>query len=94
MSVASVLEFLTLLVLAATLPISVVAVREFEGAPFGRVLRPIPVVVLAFIVYNSPTYVDYDVPLTFYAVVSTVAVLGCLVAALEAALLLTERRRI
>lgn len=94
MTTSSILEILTLLVLAGSLPLSVIAVSGFRDAPFGRVLRPLPVVFLGFILYITPQFVPVDLPLLFYAIVSTIAVFGCLVAATEAALLLTGRRAV
>lgn len=94
MALASILEVLTLLVLAATLPLSAIAVLGFRDAPFGRVLRPLPVVFLGYILYITPQFVAVDLPLLFYAAVSTVAVIATLVAATEATLLLTGRRAV
>lgn len=94
MSIATILEALTLLVLAATLPLSIIAVSGFRDAPFGRVLRPLPVVFFGYILYITPQFVPVDLPLLFYAIVSTVAVFCSLVAASEAALLLTGRRAV
>lgn len=94
MAIATFLEVLTLLVLAATLPLSVIAVYGFRDAPFGRVLRPLPVVFGGYILYIIPQFVPVDLPLLFYAAVSTIAVFSSLVAASEAALLLTERRAV
>lgn len=94
MTVASVLELLTLLVLTATLPVTYIAIRGFQDAPFGRVLRPLPVVYVGYIFFIAPSFFDFSIPLLYYAVVSTVAVGAILVAALEASLLLTGRRAI
>lgn len=92
MALASILELLTVLVLAATVPVAVLAFREFRDAPFGHVLRPLPVVFLGYILFIAPQYLEVGLPMTFYAFVSTVAVLGSLLAAFEATMLLTERR--
>lgn len=51
------------LVGAAGLPVSVLAWRQFRGAPFGRVLAVLPVFMLLFAVYHSlllvfPSMVD------------------------------------
>lgn len=94
MALESVLEVLTLLVLTATLPLSVIAIWGFQGAPFGRVIRPLPVVFLGYILYIVPQFVPISLPLIFYAAVSTIAVLASLVAAMEASLLLTGRRAV
>lgn len=94
MSLASIFEILAMLVLAAALPVTYLAMQGFQDAPFGRVLRPMPVVFLGYIVYIAPQYLDLGLPLSFYAVVSTISVLASLVAAIEATLLLTGRRAV
>lgn len=94
MTLAQILELLTLLVLTATVPLAVIAIRGFEDAPFGRVLRPLPIVFLGYVAYIGPTFLDITIPIMYYAAVSTVAVIASLIAALEASLLLTGRRAI
>lgn len=94
MTLASVFALLTLLVLAATVPVAVIAYRGFSDAPFGRVLRPLPVVFLGYVAYIGPQYIDAALPIAFYATVSTIGVLATLAAALEASLLLTGRRAV
>lgn len=94
MSLGSLLELLTMLVLTATLPLAFLALRGFRNAPFGRVLRPLPVVFLGYIAYILPQFLDVALPMSFYATVSSIGVLATLVAAIEAALLLTGRRAV
>lgn len=89
-----ILSLATVLVLASTLPLSLVAVRGFRGAPFGAVLRPIPVVVVAYIAMNAAWVMDASVSPTYRIVTSTVATLGVLVSAAHALVLLTERRKL
>ncbi|NHN58762.1 MULTISPECIES: hypothetical protein [Halorussus] len=84
----------TALVLAGTFPVAVIASRGFRGAPFGRVLRPIPVVVLAFAALNAPEALGVEISAGLYLVLSTAAVAGTLVAAAHALVLLTERRKL
>lgn len=88
------LELATMLVLAGTLPLAVVAVRGFRGAPFESVLRPLPVVIVAYVAMNAPAVVGVSAPPTFYLATSTVGVLGALVSAGHALVLLTERRKL
>lgn len=45
----SVVDSLQVLVLAAAVPLSLVAARGFGDSPFGDVLRPLPVVSLSFL---------------------------------------------
>ena len=89
-----ILELTTMLVLAGTVPVAVIAARGFRGAPFGSVLRPIPVVLVAYIAMNVSGVVDVTLPDAFYLVSSTVGVTGVLVSAAHAVVLLTERRKI
>lgn len=88
------LELATMLVLAGTLPVAVIAVRGFRGAPFGSVLRPLPFVILAYIAMNAPSVTGTEVPEIFYLVTSTIGVGGALVSAAHAIVLLTERRKL
>ena len=83
-----------MLVLAGTLPIAVIAARGFRGAPFGSVLRPIPVVLVAYIAMNASGVVGVDLPESYYLISSTVGVVGVLIAAAQAVVLLTERRKL
>lgn len=94
MALEGILELATMLVLAGTLPIAVIAARGFRGAPFGAVLRPIPVVLLAYIAMNVSGVLDVDLPEAYYLISSTIGVAGALVAASQAVVLLTERRKL
>lgn len=88
------LELTTLLILAATLPLAVIAVRGFRGAPFGAVLRPLPVVIVAYLGMNAPGVMGYSAPMAYYLLTSTVGVVGVLIAAANALILLTGRRKL
>lgn len=94
MLVERVLALATTIILAGTFPLAVVASRGFRDAPFGSVLRPLPVVILAFAVMNAPESLDASLPDAYYAVVSLVAVGGTLVSAAHALVLLTEWRKL
>lgn len=94
MALERMLELATMLVLAGTLPIAVIAARGFRGAPFGSVLRPIPAVLVAYIAMNVSGVVDVELPEFYYLVSSTIGVAGVLVAAAQAVVLLTERRKL
>lgn len=94
MAIERILELATVLVLAGTFPVAVIAVRGFRGAPFGAVLRPLPVVVLAYVGMNAPSVASLDAPTGYYLVTSTIGVVGALVAAAHALTLLTERRKL
>lgn len=88
------LELTTMLVLAGTVPVAVIAAQGFREAPFGSVLRPIPVVLLAYVAMNASGVMNVTFPVTFYLISSTIGVAGVLVAAAHAATLLTERRKL
>jgi uncharacterized membrane protein len=87
-------ELATILVLAVTLPVAVIAVRGFRGTPFGSVLRPLPVVLVAYIAMNVPSVMGAEAPETYYLLTSTMGVVGALVSAAHALVLLTERRKL
>jgi hypothetical protein len=88
------LALATTLVLAATLPVAVIAVRGFRGAPFGSVLRPLPFVLLAFVGLKAPTVTGVSAPAGLSLAASIVGVGGALVSAAHALVLLTERRKL
>ncbi|WP_115865663.1 hypothetical protein [Halorussus litoreus] len=94
MLVERVLALTTTVVLAGTFPLAVVAAVGFRDAPFGSVLRPFPVVILAFVAMKAPTAVDADLPDAYFLVASLVATAGVLVSAAYALVLLTERRKL
>ncbi len=93
------LSLLNLIVLTVGFVLSVVAARGFSDAPFGKLLRPLPVLFAAFVLLNAPWVTGFDgwvayVPwyTTFYQLVFTVAVVAAMWAAAQAVYLLTERR--
>ena len=94
MGLEQILSLGTVLVLAATFPLSVVAVRGFRGAPFASVLRPIPVVLLAYIAFNATYVLDAAPSPAYYVVTSMVATGGTLLSAAHVVVLLTERRKL
>jgi len=94
MLVERVLTLATTVVLAGAFPLAAIASRGFRDAPFGSVLRPLPVVILAFVAMNAPGTVGADVPDAYYLATSLVATVGALVSAAHALVLLTERRKL
>lgn len=94
MALEQVLSTATVLVLAAAFPLSLVAARGYRGAPFGAVLRPIPVAIVAFVALNAAWAMDVSVPPAYQLVTSTVAILAVLVAAARVFVLLTGRRKL
>jgi hypothetical protein len=95
------LSLANVVVLTVGLVLSIVAARGFSDAPFGRMLRPLPVMFLAFLLVNAPWTTELTgwpgyVPAysLAYAVVFTAAVLAAVWAALQAVFLLTERREL
>lgn len=94
MLIERVLSLTIILVLAATLPVAVIAVRGFRGAPFGSVLRPLPFVLLAFIGLQAPTAMGVSAPASLSLTTSVIGVGGALVSAAHGLVLLTERRKL
>jgi hypothetical protein len=94
MALTRVLALTTTVVLAGTFPVAVIAARGFRDAPFGSVLRPLPVVVLAYVLLNAPSAVGVGVPSPYFLVVSLFGTVGALVSAAHALVLLTERRKL
>ena len=88
------LELATMLVLTGTFPLAVIAARGFQGAPFGSVLRPLPIVIAAFVGMNAPGVMGVSATPAFYVAASTVGVVGALVSATHALVLLTGRRKL
>jgi len=90
------LTLLTIVVQAAGVVLSIIAVRGFSGAPINRVLKPIPVVLTSMLVVNMPwaAFSLFSIPYAavIYAAVFTVGTAAAVVAAFEATMLLTERR--
>jgi len=76
----------TTLALLGSFVFSLVAVRGYWDAPFGDVLRPLPVAFAGA--------VGAAVPLRYRAVVASAAVLAAFVAAVEAVVLLAGWRRV
>lgn len=87
---------LTIVVQAASIVLSLIAVRGFQGAPINRVLKPIPIVFSCMLVVNMPwaAFTLFSIPYAsvIYAGVFSVGTVAAIVAAFNAALLLTERR--
>lgn len=84
----------TTLVLTASLPPAVLAAYGYRDAPFGGILRPISMVLGAYILMNVPILLGVSVPETAFLLLSTLAVGAALVAAVRGALLLSGRRAV
>lgn len=92
MVVDELLILVTTLLLTTALPLSIIAAMGFRDTPFGKVVTPIPIVLAAYIVVMSSRLVDHGLPETFPVAFSTIAVLASVWAAIQGALLLSERR--
>lgn len=88
------LIFGEVVVLSMALPLSVIAALGFRGSPFGKVIAPIPVTIGAYLIADGSFLFLDSVPTYFYAAFSSVAVLAAAYAAVNAMLLLTERRTV
>ena len=85
-----------IVVLTVGFCLSIVAVRGFAGAPINRMLKPLPVVFLSFILVNVP-WTTFGLMLLpgytlLYAATFTIGMLAAVTSALQAVYLLTERR--
>lgn len=94
MALERILTLVTTLVLAGTVPIAVIAARGYRGAPFGSVLRPLPIVILGYVALNASAVVKLPTPTAFALVMSSVATIGAMVSASHVLVLLTERRKL
>lgn len=81
-------------VLSGALVLSVIAALGFWDAPFGRLLKPLPLVYFAFLLMDAGNLLEADLPLTYFHGVGAIAVFVAAYAAIQGALLLTERREV
>lgn len=84
----------TTLALAGSFVFSLVAVRGFWNAPFGDVLRPLPIAFGGFLAAAVPSALGVPVPLSYRVVVASGAVLAAFVAAAEGVVLLAGWRSV
>jgi hydrogenase-4 membrane subunit HyfE len=89
-----ILSMATVFVLAATLPLAVIAVRGYWQAPFRRLLGPLPVIIGALVALHVPAVLAVDPPVVYATVVSSLAVAASFAMAFEALFLLTGRRKL
>lgn len=80
--------------LGAAFVLSVVALRGFWAAPFGDVLRPLPVAFGGFLLASAPVALDIGVPLSYHVLTATGATLAAFVAAAEGVVLLAGWRAV
>lgn len=92
MVIDELLVLVTTLLLTTALPLSIIAALGFRDTPFGKVVTPIPFVVGAYIVVTSSQLISHNFPEAFTAAFSTVAVFAAVWAAIQGAMLLSERR--
>ena len=88
------LVFGQVVVLSIALPLSVIAALGFRGSPFGKVVMPIPVVIVAYILADGLVLILDPVPVAVYAGLSVVGLVASAYAVANAVLLLTERRMV
>jgi hypothetical protein len=84
------------ILLAARLPLSVVAVLGYRGSPWGHVLLPFPFITGGYLVTQGLTLSHLEGPASFWTGLGTlvVAVAATALLAVRLHLLLTERREI
>lgn len=88
MSLEWVLSAVICLNLAAAFVLSLVAVRGFWSAPFGDVLRPLPIAFGGFLLGVAPGVMGVSSPLSYQVLTATGAILAAFVAAAEGVVLL------
>lgn len=84
----------TTFALVGSFVFSLVAVRGYWDAPFGDVLRPLPIAFGGFLAAALPEALGLSVPVSYRVVVASAAVLAAFVAAAQAVVLLTGWRRV
>lgn len=94
MLVERVLTISTTVALAGSFVFSLIAARGFWDAPFGNVLRPLPIAFGGFLAAALPTALGVAVPLSYRVVVASGAVLAAFVAASEGVVLLSGWRQV
>ncbi|NHN49062.1 hypothetical protein G9464_15885 [Halostella sp. JP-L12] len=87
-----VLLLATFAVLAIALPLSVIAALGFRDAPFGAMLKPLPVLIVANLAVIVPSILRVEIGAVAYLALSSLTVAAALIAAVNGILLLTERR--
>ena len=80
------------LVLSATLPFTIVAARGFRGTPFGRVVRPLVPITVAYLAIAATKVVAPPVSALASRLFGTLAVVLMAWTAAQAILLLSGRR--
>lgn len=94
MSIERALSIGTTLALVGSFAFSLVALRGYWDAPFGDVLRPLPVAFGGFVAAVIPGALSVGVPLRYRVVVACAAVLAAFVAAVQGIVLLAGWRRV
>jgi hypothetical protein len=89
-----VLVFCLVVLLSASLPLSIIAALGFRGSPFGKVTGPVPIILACYTLGDGSRLLVEHPPPPFYSVLTSVAVLASVYAAANAMLLLTERRAV
>jgi hypothetical protein len=81
-----------IIVLSATLPFAIVAARGFRGTPFGRVVRPLVPITVAYLAIATTKLVAPAAATTASRAFGTLAVVLMAWTAAQAILLLSGRR--
>ena len=88
------LRLLQVVLLAVALPLSIIAARGYWNAPFGAVLKPLPVVTVGFLVTLATRFLPLSPggALLVQALAWTVAVVAVCWASLQFVLVTTEQK--
>ena len=79
---------------AMALTLSIIAALGFWNAPFGRLLKPLPIVLFAFLLMDGGNLIDVDLSIWYFHGLGAIASTAAGYAAIQGALLLTERREV
>lgn len=90
------LLILNVVLLAAAVPLTLIAYFGFRGTPWGRVIKWFPLVAVGYLVTQGLILLEYDSALTFAVGLGglVVGVTATTVNSVRLAVLLTERRRV
>lgn len=83
MIITEIASLVQILLLAASLPLAVLAYRGYRGTPWGRVLQPLPIMEVCFILYLAILILQVDTALAV-GVAVVVSVIGSFAAFLSA----------
>lgn len=92
--IAELLNFAEMIFIAMALPLAVIAALGFKGSPFGKLVVPLPFILVLFLVADGSLLLVGRPHPTIYYAVAGVGVLTAVYAAYHGMMILTERRSV